>query len=80
MERNKPVIAWDSAYPAKSITTPVNLLSILLASSSQFRIWTFHRTRAGQPPGTKKPLEMSVSTELCDSYLTTDFPGRLVKK
>lgn len=46
VERNKPVIARDSAYSAKSITMPVNLLSILLASSSQFRFRTFQRTKA----------------------------------
>lgn len=47
MERNKPVIAWDSGYSAKSITTPVNSLSIVVASSSQFRYRTFQRTRTG---------------------------------
>lgn len=45
VERIKPVIAPDSAYPAKSITMPVSLLSILLASSRKFRHRTSERTR-----------------------------------
>lgn len=47
MQRNKPVIARDSAYSAKSTTMPVKSLSTLLASSSQFKFRTFQRTRAG---------------------------------
>lgn len=45
MGRNKPVIAPDFAYTAKSITTPVNRPSILLAPISQFRFRMFQRTQ-----------------------------------
>lgn len=47
MRRNKPVIARDSAYSAKSTTMPVKSLSTLLAPSSHFGFSTFQRTGAG---------------------------------
>lgn len=83
MERNKPFIDRDSAYSAESITTPVKSLSILLASSSQFRFRTFQRTRAGFRCMTATwDREAFGDVSFCHciferfTYLRTDFPGR----